>query len=132
MSRNEHLSPPTLPPPVGYSHVVKTNGPLAYIAGQVPCDADGNVVGEGDFARQLEQVFANLAAAVAAAGASMHDIVKLTYYCADSVDPQTFSAVRAVRDRYVDTSRPPASTFIVVRRLVRAAWLIEIDAVVAL
>jgi enamine deaminase RidA (YjgF/YER057c/UK114 family) len=37
--------------------------------------------------------------------------------------------VREIRDTYVNTSAPPASTFVVVRRLVRPEWLIEVEAV---
>ena len=127
------FSPKDLPPPVGYSHVAKLSGEgLVFIAGQVPRDASGALVGEGDFAAQLEQVFKNLLIAVEAAGGSMRDIVKLNYYCVDTVDPAKIPLVREVRDRYVDTARPPTSTFVVVRRLVRPKWLIEIEAVAAI
>jgi enamine deaminase RidA (YjgF/YER057c/UK114 family) len=129
----EFLSPKALMPPVGYSHVGKTGGlPLAYIAGQVSCDASGELVGEGDFRAQVEQAFANLRLAVDAAGGSMSSVLKLNYYCVDSVDPSEQVAVRDVRDRYVNVEHPPASTFVVVRRLARPGWLIEIEAVVAL
>jgi enamine deaminase RidA (YjgF/YER057c/UK114 family) len=50
----------------------------------------------------------------------------------DSVDPSELPTVAMVRDKYVDTQRPPISTFVFVRRLVRADWLIEIEAVAAL
>ena len=46
-------SPKDLPPPVGYSHVAKLPGEsLVFIAGQVPPDASGALVGEADFAAQ--------------------------------------------------------------------------------
>ena len=55
MTSPEFLTPKTLMPPVGYSHIAKTNGlPLAYIAGQVSCDAAGALVGEGNFRAQVE------------------------------------------------------------------------------
>jgi enamine deaminase RidA (YjgF/YER057c/UK114 family) len=124
------FSPKELPPPVGYSHVAKLSGEsLVFIAGQVPRDASGALVGEADFAAQLEQVFNNLRIAVESAGGTMRDIVKLNYYCVDTVDPAKIPLVREVRDRHVDTARPPTSTFVVVRRLVRPEWLIEIEAV---
>jgi enamine deaminase RidA (YjgF/YER057c/UK114 family) len=70
MAAPEFLTPKTLPPPVGYSHIAKTNGlPIAFIAGQVPCDASGKLIGEENFRAQVEQVFANLAVAVEAAAA---------------------------------------------------------------
>ena len=133
MTNPEYLTPKTLLPPPGYSHIAKTNGlPLAYIAGQVSCDASGKLVGEGDFRAQVEQVFANIKTAVEAAGSSMSRLIKLNYYCVDTVDPKEQVAIRDVRDKYVNVASPPASTFVVVRRLARPGWLVEIEAVVAL
>jgi enamine deaminase RidA (YjgF/YER057c/UK114 family) len=130
----EYLTPNTLMPPVGYSHIAKTNGlPLAYIAGQVlSCDASGKLVGEGNFRAQVEQTFANVKIAVEAAGGSMGSLIKLNYYCVESVEPREQVAVRDVRDKYVNVEKPPASTFVVVSRLARPGWLIEIEAVVAI
>jgi enamine deaminase RidA (YjgF/YER057c/UK114 family) len=124
-------NPPAIHTPIGYSHVAEvTKGKLVYIAGQVALDADGNLVGKDDFAAQARQVFANLKAALESAGASFHDVIKLNYYCADSVDPAVhLPMVRQVRDALVNTAAPPVSTFVVVRRLVRQEWLIEVEAV---
>jgi enamine deaminase RidA (YjgF/YER057c/UK114 family) len=133
MTSPEFLSPKTLMPPVGYSHIAKSNGlPLAYIAGQVSCDVSGALVGEGNFRAQVEQTFTNLKIAVEAAGGAMNRILKLNYYCVDSVDPKEQVAIRDVRDKCVSVDHPPASTFVVVSRLARPGWLIEIEAVVAL
>jgi len=53
-------SPKTLPPPTGYSQIAEvTKGKIVLIAGQVAHDAAGNLVGENDFAAQVEQVFKN-------------------------------------------------------------------------
>ena len=126
-------NPPELHQPFGYSHVAEvTGGKLVYIAGQVALDAAGNLVGEDDFAAQARQVFANLKSALAAAGASLQDVIKLNYYCADSVDLAVqLPIIREIRDAYVNTAAPPASTFVVVRKLVRPEWLIEVEAVAA-
>ena len=78
----EFLSPKTLiaPGPAGYSHIVKVNrGSIVYLSGQVPSDASGKLIGEGDFEAQVEQIFANLKLAVEAAGGTMADIIKLNY-----------------------------------------------------
>ena len=57
-------------------------------------------------------------------------MIKLNYYCADTVDPAVhLPIVREIRDGYVNTGAPPVSTFVVVRRLVRPEWLIEVEAV---
>jgi enamine deaminase RidA (YjgF/YER057c/UK114 family) len=47
----------------------------------------------------------------------------------DSVEPASIALVREIRDRYVNTQNPPTSTFVVVRRLVRPEWLLEVEAV---
>lgn len=124
-------NPPALHAPAGYSHVAEvTGGKMVFIAGQVALDAAGNLVGKDDFAAQARTVFANLNTALAAAGARFRDVIKMNYYCADSVDVAVqLPVVREIRDGYVDTAAPPASTFVVVRRLVRPEWLIEVEAV---
>lgn len=122
-------SPQTLPEPMGYSHVVDIRrGRMIYISGQVARDASGALVGN-DFRTQLTQVFANLRHAVQAAGGTFDDVIKLNYFCCDSVPPADQVAVREVRDQFVNTKTPPASTFVVVRRLARPEWLIEIEAI---
>ena len=134
MNGTSHLklhNPPELHKPFGYSHVAEvTGGKLVYIAGQVALDSAGDLVGKDDFAAQARQVFANLKCALAAAGASFQDVSKLNYYCADSVDLTVhLPMVREIRDAYVDTAAPPASTLVVVRRLARSELLIEVEAV---
>lgn len=123
-------NPPGLHKPLGYSHVAEvTGGKLVLVAGQVGLDTAGNLVAD-DFAAQARQVFANLKAALAAAGATFHDVVKLNYYCVDSVDLSVqLPVVREIRDTYVNVAAPPISTFVVVSRLVRPGWLIEVEAV---
>jgi enamine deaminase RidA (YjgF/YER057c/UK114 family) len=126
-------NPATFAPPVGFSHVVEVRGDsLAFIAGQVPRDSSGSVVGEGNFRAQVEQVFANLNAAIDTAGGRMTDIVKLNYYCMDCVDQSELPVILDVLGRYCDATRLPAGTFVFVRRMIRPEWLIEIDAVIAL
>ena len=127
MDEKRFLSPETLPPPFGYSHVVDAPaGRIIYVSGQVPLDADGQLVGEGDFAAQTRQVFENLSRALEAAAASWSDVVKLEYFLRDVGE---ITSVRAIRDDYVDTERPPASTLVEVSGLFRPDVLIEIQAV---
>lgn len=125
--------PEKLPPSNGFSQVAEvTRGKVVYIAGQVPMNAAGGLVGPGDFRAQVEQVFANLDTAVRAAGGTFANVVKLNYFCVASAAPNVGRAVVEVRDRYVDTQAPPVSTFVFVSRLVRPEWLIEIEAVAVL
>jgi enamine deaminase RidA (YjgF/YER057c/UK114 family) len=126
----EFLSPKTLIAPAGYSHVAKVRGGTTlYLAGQVASDASGEVIGAGDFEAQVEQVFRNLKTAVEAAGGTMADIVKLNVYLVADVAPSELPKLRAIRDRYVNVKTPPASTLVVVTRLARPGWLVEIEAV---
>lgn len=127
------FNPDTIAKPAGgygYSQVGEvTGGKLVYISGQVAMDPSGNMVGKDDFRAQSEQVFKNLDAAVRAAGGDFHDVIKLNYYCAAAVDPSLIPQIREVRDKYINSQNPPTSTFVVVQRLVRPEWLIEVEAV---
>jgi enamine deaminase RidA (YjgF/YER057c/UK114 family) len=121
------INPEALHHPAGYTHVVEvTAGRPVYIAGQVALDPTGALVGPGDIGAQARQVFDNLQAALQAVGAGFEQVVKLTYYL---VDAAQLPVVREVRDRYVNTRQPPASTAVEVRRLARDELLIEVEAV---
>jgi enamine deaminase RidA (YjgF/YER057c/UK114 family) len=113
--------------PLGFSHVVEVRGGRTlYIAGQLALDKDGNLVGRDNFRAQVEQVFKNLKARLEEGGASFRDVVKLNYYLTDASDLQAF---RETRNSYINLENPPASTFVVVKRLVREEYLIEIEAI---
>ena len=121
------INPQTLHHPTGYTHVVEvTAGRPVYIAGQVALDPTGELVGPGDIGAQARQVFDNLQAALQAVGADFEQVIKLTYYL---VDATQLPVVREVRDQYVNTQQPPASTAVEVRRLVRDDLLVEVEAV---
>jgi len=115
-----------------FAHAKVNSGTIVYLSGQVPSDASGKLIGEGDFEAQVEQVFANLKLAVEAAGGTMADIVKLNYYVVAELDQASVPKLRPIRDRYINVEKPPASTFVVVSRLTRPGWLIEIEAVAAI
>jgi reactive intermediate/imine deaminase len=127
MAERRFLSPQTMPPPFGYSHVVDSPAErIVYISGQVPLDREGQLVGEGDVDAQTRQVFENLTRALEGADAAWSDVVKLSYFLTDVRD---IASVRAIRDEYVDTERPPASTLVQVSGLFRPDVLVEIEAV---
>ena len=119
-------NPPTMPAPFGYSQVVETGpGRTIHLAGQVAMNQAGEIVGLNDFGAQAEQIFANLAAGLEAAGATFRDVVKLTIYVTSVAELPAF---RKVRDRYVNTESPPASTLVQVAGLALPGLTIEIDA----
>ena len=101
-------------------------GGLVFVSGQVAFDRHGSVVGVDDVEAQARQAFRNLAAVLEAAGASFADVVKLTYFVRDI---EAVGVIRAVRDEFVDTANPPASTLVEVSRLFVPEFLIEIEAV---
>jgi reactive intermediate/imine deaminase len=116
-----------LPPSPGYSQAVEASGGrIIYVAGQVAVDRSGKVVGEGDMRAQTQQTFENLKAALEASGARLENVVKLNYYF---VDITQLSVVREVRDKFINTANPPASTAVEVKRLFREPFLIEVEAV---
>ena len=120
-------NPPSMPQPVGYSQIAEVSGGRTiYISGQIAVDPAGQVVGPGDLHAQTVQIFENIAAALAAVGASFQHVVKLNFYLLDITQ---IAVVRGVRDRYIDIQRPPTSTAVEIRRLVRDDLLIEIDAI---
>jgi enamine deaminase RidA (YjgF/YER057c/UK114 family) len=78
------INPDGLPKPEVYRQMsIATGSRLVFLAGQVARDADGNRVGEGDLAAQVEQAYLNIATALAAAGGSFADVAKLTAYVVD-------------------------------------------------
>jgi reactive intermediate/imine deaminase len=127
--RSQHFVRPTGSPPVnGYSHAVAFSGPMVVVSGQLPVDAEGQLVGRDDPAAQTTQVFENLAAALAAAGTTMDHLVKLTVFLTDLGDLADF---RRIRDRYISMEHPPASSVVQVSALLNPAFRIEIEAIAA-
>src|SRR5215207_2171993 len=121
------VNPETMHHPAGYTHVVEvTAGRPVYIAGQVALDRTGALVGADDIRAQTRQVFDNLRAALEAIGAGFEQVVKLNLYL---VDATQLPVIREIRDQYVNTRQPPASTAVEVRRLFRDDALIEVEAV---
>lgn len=110
---------------MGYSHAVAGTGRFVAVAGQVAMDESGELVGPDDPQAQAERVFENLRLALAAAGATFSDVIKFGVFVTDIA---ILPAVREVRNRYVDTDRPPASTAVQVSALFRPGYMIEIEA----
>jgi len=129
-SSHRFINPDTIAKPTGYTHVVEARGShLVFISGQVAFDAQGSLVGPGDMRAQAEQVFENLKAALAAVGAGFDDVVKVTFFI---VDMSQMPVVREVRNRYLNPQRPPASTAVEVKGLVRPELMLEVEALAVL
>jgi enamine deaminase RidA (YjgF/YER057c/UK114 family) len=129
MPATRFLNPSTMPPTRGYTHTVETTGPgrTIYIAGQLGMTPDSKFAGApGDFRAQCVQCFENLKLALAAVGAGFEHVVKVTNYF---IDIAHLPVYLEIRDRYVNTKAPPASTAVQISKLARPDALFEIEAI---
>lgn len=128
-AQKQYINPSGDKPP-GYTHVVVSGsaGKTLYIAGQVALNEKGEVVGRGDLGAQTQQVFENLKKALAAAGATFDDVVKMTTYIVN-YQPEHVAILRQIRQSYLNMNNPPANTLVGVQALYRPELLIEIEAI---
>ena len=126
---NRFANPKTMPAPRGYTQVVETTGPgrTVYLSGQLGMTPGGAFAGPpGDFRAQATQCFENLKAGLASVGGGFEHVVKLTNFF---VDMDHLPVFFEVRDAFVNTKAPPASTAIQIGRLAREGALFEVEAV---
>jgi enamine deaminase RidA (YjgF/YER057c/UK114 family) len=98
-----------------------------FIAGQEPEDAHGNLVGPGDLAVQARQVFANLGRGLAAAGAGLRQVAKITIYVVHH-RPEYLPVMEEARQGLFGDHKP-ADTVVGVETLAQPEYLIEVDAI---
>ena len=112
----------------GYTQVVSVSGvqKFIYVSGQLPLDQNNKLIGSGDIEAQTRACYENLKLSLAAAGADLTNVVRMTTYVTDLL--QHPNGVRKVRAEYFGTITPPASTMIEVTRLVNG-MLIEVEAI---
>jgi enamine deaminase RidA (YjgF/YER057c/UK114 family) len=120
---------PSLFPPPRYSHasVVEAGATVAFLAGSVPLDAEGKLVGDGDPVRQAEQVLANLAEQLRAVGSDLAHVVSTDVYVV-SDDTAVLSAVWDVVEASGLSTGPHSSTLIGVACLGYTGQLVEVTA----
>ena len=124
----QFLNPQGLSKPKGFTQVViAPPGRLIYVSGQVPLNAEGEIVAKGDFRGQVTQVMENLKTALAAAGANLSDVIKANYYVVN-LKPEQVAVIREVRSKYFSADHPPAGTLVGVTALVKEGYMIEIEA----
>ena len=119
-----------------YSHVgeVTASGSrLAFIAGQLSVGSDGSIVGAADFKAQFKQVFDNLGAVLTGLGGGYEHVVKFTTYLVHSQDIGAFMESRAsLFPTIFKGPLYPPNTLLMVDRLVKEPFLIEVEAVALL
>jgi enamine deaminase RidA (YjgF/YER057c/UK114 family) len=127
-------NPEELGPPMGqYSHLTRVRAnEFLFIAGMLSGDAVGNIIGEGEFEVQTAQVFRNIEAALKSAGASWANVVQFTTYLVHSQDIPRFMAfrLREFPKMFPDRKYPP-NTLLMVDRLVKEAFLVEVQTIAA-
>ncbi|MGW5731911.1 MULTISPECIES: RidA family protein [Streptomyces] len=121
---------PTLFPPPGYAHaaLVEAGTTLAFMAGSVPLDPEGNLVGAGDVARQTEQVVANLDEALRAIGSDLTQVVASTVYVVGDEPGPLTEAWEVVRRSDLLAKGPHTSTLLGTTCLGYPGQLVEITA----
>lgn len=120
------ISPALFPPPA-YAHasVVEAGTRLAFLAGAVPLDVDGRIVGEGDPVRQARQVVSNLEEQLRAAGSGLEQVLASDVYVVSS-DTAVLSAVWEVVEASGLAVGPHSSTLVGVACLGYTGQLVEI------
>ncbi|WP_229071999.1 RidA family protein [Actinoplanes sp. DH11] len=129
------VNPSGLPEIPIYKQVsVATGSKLIHVAGQVAWDADGNNIGVGDLAAQVEQCYVNVGAALAGVGATFDDVVKLTMHVVDwrpEQMPQVLDGIARAAAKLGVTPAAPASLFGIVALDV-PEHLVEVEATAVL
>lgn len=129
------FNPDTLGKPMGqYSQIARVKASeFLFIAGQLSADRDGNIIGADDFEAQCRQVFANVGAALQSCGAGWGNVVQFTTYFVHSQDIPKFMQYR-LREfpRLFPNGAYPPNTLLMVDRLVKEPFLLEVQTVAAL
>jgi enamine deaminase RidA (YjgF/YER057c/UK114 family) len=127
-------NPKELGTPMGqYTHVTRVKASeFLFIAGMLSGDASDNIVGEGDFDAQVEQVFKNVEAALRSAEAGWGNVLQFTTYLVHSQDIPKFMEFRkrAFPRMFPDGKYPP-NTLLMVDRLVKEPFLVEVQTIAA-
>lgn len=124
-----HINPDGINRSPAYTHVVTAKpGTVIWISGQVAQNSKGEVVGKGDLKAQLNQAWANIKTALAAADATFANVVKITTYVVN-YNTSMRNDIREARVRFMGTGEPPASTLVGVQSLASEDFLVEIEVV---
>ena len=128
--KKEHVNPARWQEKFGYSQGCRVDEAqrLLFVAGQIALDENGEVVGEGDFEAQTRQVFTNMGRVLELAGMSFENVVQIGGFLIDIGQLPTYARVR---DEFVDTPAPPASTTVGVTSLALPELLVEVNAIAA-
>lgn len=129
----ERLNPPALHQTPGYHHVtVVEAGRMAYLAGQCPLNADGDVVGLDDVEAQVDQIVANTLHALEAIQAGPEQVVRTVIYVVSDQNAVLAKVWRRFTGSKIGPAFTSASTLVGVARLGFTGQLVELDVTAAL
>ena len=134
MANIKIFNPPGLAKPAGtYSQIAhaKTQE-VVFIAGQVPTDESGAIVGKGNFEAQCAQTFANIHTALRAVGADWNNVVQFTSFLVRAEDAAAFRAYRGREFPKLFPGGPPPNTLLIISRLADPDYLLEVQTIAAL
>ena len=100
-------------------------GDFLFISGQASIDAQGRIVGVGDFEAQAKQAFENLDRVLRAGGSSLTNVIKVTIFLTDM---RYFDRIVDLRGQWF-TPPYPADTIVEVSSLYSPDAMIEIEAI---
>lgn len=130
LNQAQAVQVPGVPGLPGFSSAIKV-GPTLYLAGQVPLDSAGRLVGPGDLAIQTGQAFHNMARVIRAVRGVPADLVMLTAYVAD-YDTSVVAVIRGAIEPYLEPAAPAAVTIVGVARLPEPGMLVVLDGIAVL
>ncbi len=102
---------------------IQPKGDVIHLTGQVAWDANENIVGKGDVAEQTRQCFRNIENLLVEIGGTLSDIVSITTYFLHLED---LPKIQAVRNEFLPSTAPPASTSVKVAGLGHEDFLVEL------
>jgi 2-iminobutanoate/2-iminopropanoate deaminase len=122
------VNPPSVHAPKGYSQAAVVDlgtCKMVILSGQVALDTTGKLIGGlFGFSKQAKQVFTNIKNILESQGGKMDNLVKLNFYV---VNLNQLATLREIRDNFVNTRNPPASTLVQVKGFFREDILLEVD-----
>ncbi len=122
----EHVNPPELGEPKGFSHAVVGTGRTVFLAGQTALDPEGKIVGD-TVVEQFEVAMTSLLTSLRAAGGEPTDLASLTVYIVDMEDYKAHAREIGQVWKRLLGRHYPAMAGIGVARLWDAEALVEVQ-----
>jgi enamine deaminase RidA (YjgF/YER057c/UK114 family) len=116
---------PAIEHALAFSQVVKS-GPFLFISGILSMDREGNCIGAGNMALQVQTVYSQLREILAEQDVAFEQVVRETIY---TVNMQALCAAAPLRARFFESFRGPASTWVEVQGLYRPEYLLEVEVI---